>query len=317
MRLFGESNDLVIALPSEIIISMGRLFLEKIKAIWRKNSVPYYFTTPVVVLILSVIVLPIIYSFWLSTQKTDYVQPIGFVGLQNYIKIFTDPDIIMHFKASLQFVGGSLAVVIPFAIMLAVLLTENIKYQAFFRSIFILPWVISQVATALTWSWLYNTNFGPFTYLLKILGFEGIKYLGDPNYAMMSVIVANAWRTYPFALILIIAGLQSIPEQLLEAAKVDGANELQIFFRVKLPLIQDTLMNICILLSLLYFNTVTLILILTEGGPLNLTNTLALRTFKESFVYWEFSTGVTFGIIIFIINILFSLLYIKIIKRDR
>lgn len=294
----------------------GRLFLEKIKSIWRKNMVPYYFTTPVVVLILLVIFLPIIYSLWLSTQKTDYANPIGFVGLQNYINVFTDPNFIIHLKSSLKFVGGSLAIAVPFALMLAVLLTQNIKYQAFFRSIFILPWVISQVAAALTWGWLYNTNFGPFTYLLKVLGFKGIKFLGDPNYAMISLIFANVWRTYPFAMILMLAGLQSIPKELLEVARIDGANSLQIFFRIKLPLIQNVIMNICILLSLQYFNTVTIILILTGGGPLNLTNTFALRTFKESFIYWEFSTGVTFGIIIFIINILISLLFIKILRRE-
>lgn len=292
--------------------------MKNIKSIWRKNRLPYYFITPVVVLILLVIFLPIIYALWLSTQKTDFTTPIAFIGLHNYINIFTDPDInfFNSLKSSLQFVVGSLAITIPFALILAVLLNKNIKYKAFFRSIFVLPWVISQVAAALIWSWLYNTNYGPLTYLLKVLGFKAIKFLGDPNYAMISVIFTNVWRTYPFAMILMLAALQSIPEELVEASRVDGANSLQIFFRVKLPLIQNVIMNVFILLSLLYFNTVTVILILTEGGPLNLTYTLALKTFKESFFYWRFSTGVTLGIIIFIINILISLLYIKILGRE-
>jgi len=292
--------------------------LKNIKSIWRKNRLPYYFITPVVVLILLVIFLPIIYALWLSTQKTDFTTPIGFIGLHNYINIFTDPDInfFNSLKSSLQFVVGSLAITVPFALILAVLLNKNIKYKAFFRSIFVLPWVISQVAAALIWSWLYNTNYGPLTYLLQVLGFKAIKFLGDPNYAMISVIFTNVWRTYPFAMILMLAALQSIPEELVEASRVDGANSLQIFFRVKLPLIQNVIMNIFILLSLLYFNTVTVILILTEGGPLNSTYVLALKTFKESFFYWKFSTGVTLGIIIFIINILISLLYIKILGRE-
>ena len=171
--------------------------------------------------------------------------------------------------------------------------------------------------TALLWGWIYNPLYGPINYLLSVLGGGEIDFLGDPKIAMVSLILSNVWRTYPLAMVLLLAALQTIPLGLYEAAHVDGATRIQIFRYITLPMIQPTILITIIMLSSHYFNMVTQILFLTDGAPLGKTEVLSLRLFHELFISWKVGLAASIGILIVIFNVLFTLLYIKFLRREE
>src|SRR5262249_19624767 len=155
----------------------------------------------------------------------------------------------------------------------------------------ILPWVVSQVLAALLWRWLDSPLIGPIAYLVGRLTDSRVDILGDPATAMGGVIVANVWRTFPFPMVLTLAALQTVPGELYEAARIDGAGRWQSFRFVTLPMIQNTLLIATIILSVHCVNLIELPLVLTGGGPVNATEVLGLRVYREAFVLQNFGYG--------------------------
>ena len=271
---------------------------------------------PAVMLAAGVSLYPILYAIYLSLFRTRYLEKVAFVGLGNYRQLWADPAAWQNLIHSLQYVFGSLAVVLPFGLGVAILLNQRIRYRAIFRTLVVLPWVVSQTILALLWGWLLNPDFGPAIYLLQMLGAEQLSPLSDVRMALPTLIGVNAWGSYPMAVILLLAALQTIPGELVEASRVDGASRWQYFLRIMLPLIRPTLMVTTIMLSLLYFNMVTLVLILTGGGPSQTTEVLSLRALKEGFDFWRVGYAATLGIVIFVFNIIFSLLYLRLLREE-
>jgi len=271
---------------------------------------------PAVVLAAGISLYPILYAIYLSLFRTRYLEKVAFVGLGNYRQLWADPAAWQNLIHSLQYVFGSLAVVLPFGLGVAILLNQRIRYRSIFRTLVVLPWVVSQTILALLWGWLLNPDFGPAMYLLQVLGAGKFSPLSDVRFALPTMIGVNAWGSYPMAVILLLAALQTIPGELVEASRVDGASRWQYFLRIMLPLIRPTLMVTTIMLSLLYFNMVTLVLILTGGGPSQTTEVLSLRALKEGFDFWRVGYAATLGIVIFVFNIIFSLLYLRLLREE-
>ncbi len=271
---------------------------------------------PAIVLAVGVSLYPILYAFYLSLFRTRYLERVAFVGLGNYARLLADPAFWHNLAYSLAYVFGSLIVVLPFSLAVAVLLNQPIRYRTAFRTLVILPWVVSQTIIALLWGWLLNADFGPGIYLLEVFGLGKVTVFGEARLALPTLIGVNVWGSYPMAVILLLAALQTIPAELKEAARVDGTSPWQHFTRITLPLVQPTLLVATIMLTLLYFNMVTLILILTGGGPLGATEVLSLRAFKEGFDFWHVGYAATLGMVIFFFNVVFSLLYIRLLRQE-
>ncbi|HWT79176.1 MAG TPA: sugar ABC transporter permease, partial [Candidatus Methylomirabilis sp.] len=157
---------------------------------------------------------------------------------------------------------------------------------------------------------------GPVNFLLVTLGIGRVMFVANPGLAMQTLIVANVWQSYPYAMILLLAALQTIPTQLYEAARIDGASPPKCFRYVTLPMISNVLLVVVIMCTLHYFNMVTLMYVLTGGGPVFRTETLSLKVFLEAFTHWDMSLASTVGIAIFAFNIVFSLLYIRLLRRE-
>jgi multiple sugar transport system permease protein len=276
----------------------------------------FYLMLPAVLLMIFVAFFPILYGFHFSFYKTHYLKSIEFIGLGNYLYLLKDPRTIENIRNSLVYVFGCLLFSMPLGVLLAVLLNRNIRYVAFFRTIIIFPWVFSQTVTALLWIWLLDANFGPVNFLIKELGFNPINFLADPQEAMWAIIAANVWRTFPFPLVLTLAALQTVPKELYEAVKVDGGSAIQSFLYVTIPFIITTLVTIVILLSLENFKMVTLIYVMTGGGPINATEVLSVRAFKEAFWHWHMGYATALAMFILIINVVFGLAYIKVVRKD-
>lgn len=282
----------------------------------RTQLFPLCLMLPAVGLVLLVTFFPIVQSIGLSFRETSYLKTGGYIGLRHYRNFFTDALSALNLRNSFVFTFGSLSLSLPLALGLALLLNRPFPGRTFFRTMLILPWVVSQLLTALLWRWLDSPLLGPLAYVLGVLTDSRVDILGDPSTAMGGVIVANVWRTFPYAMILILAALQTIPYDLYEAARIDGAGRWNVFRYVTFPMIQNTFLIATIILSIHYFNMIELPLVLTGGGPVNRTELLGLRVYREAFVLFKFGFGAAIAMIMFIINIVVSLAYIRILRAE-
>jgi ABC-type sugar transport system permease subunit len=218
---------------------------------------------------------------------------------------------------SLKYVVGSLAISLPLGLALALALNRELPFIHAFRTIIIAPWVVSQTVAALLWVWLLDPAYGPIGYVLKSwLRLPGILFVGSPELAMPTLILANVWLSYPLATVLLLAALQTIPPDLYEAAQIDGCSSWKCFSSVTLPLLRSTLLSTAIMLTLQYFSMVTLIFVMTGGGPVGVTRVLALRVFLEGFVNYNVGYAAAIGMVIFLLNIVFSAAYIRILRTE-
>jgi multiple sugar transport system permease protein len=294
---------------------MSRRIGAILKNVLKKKEV-LYFLLPGLLLVISVTFFPIINSIRLSVHRTHYLNVLEFIGLKNYTDLITNSSFLRAINASLIYMLGTVVLSLPLAFLLALILNRNIHFKAFFRSILILPWIIAQLITALMWKWLLNPIFGPIAYNASLMGFGAFNFLGNRYTAMSVLILVNVWRSYPLAMVLILAALQAIPKELYESATIDGATGIKVFTHITLPLIRTTILITTILLTLNSLNMVTLIYVLTGGSPLGFTEVLSLMVLREAFHFWNLGMACTIGLIIFALNVLFVFMYIRILQRE-
>jgi ABC-type sugar transport system permease subunit len=281
---------------------------------------PYLLMVPAILLVLSVCFLPLINALRISLYETDYLRLAKFIGFGHYRDIFMNAENLRNILTSFVFVFGNMLVILPVAFLLALILNRRFKFgvvRTVFRSILILPNAVSWMITAFLWMWLLNPYYGPTSFVLK----EAFNWVmpdltSSTVFSMPTLILTTSWRLYPFAMLFILAGLQTIPDELFEAAKIDGVSTMQSFRYIIFPLVKNTVLVVVVLLSLNTFNHVTLILQLTGGGPANLTETLALRTFHEGFNFWHLGFASALASIIFLINVGLSFIYVRILKTE-
>jgi multiple sugar transport system permease protein len=279
------------------------------------TSLPAVFIAPAVVTVFLVSIYPVFDALLLSLYQTRYAEKLQFVGAKNYVALWNDPAVWSSGLNSLIYTGASLALVVPLSLGLALLLNARIPLQGVARTVIVLPWVVSQTVVALLWAWLLNADFGPITYAAQALTGARPAVLSSPVAAMAALVVVNVWASYPQATLLLLAAVQTVPRELHEAARMDGASGWRRFRFVTLPLIRPTLLVVLIQLTLLYFNMVTLIFTLTGGGPLGTTETLAVRVLKTSFEDWNLGRGAALGLVITAINFVMSAVYIRALRR--
>ena len=278
---------------------------------------PWLLMTPSALIVLLVTFLPIIQAIQLSMYQTFFLERGSYVGFENYSRFFTaDNTSIKNITNTLIFAFGSLALTFPIAIGLALLLTRDFRGRTAVRTILILPWVVSQLLSALMWRWVLSPDVGPIGYWLTMLAGFRFDTLGQVNTAMIGMIVTNVWRTYPYAMILTLAALNTIPKELFEAATVDGAGPWQRFIYVTIPMIQGILVVVLIVLSVNAINMIELPLILTGGGPVSATELLGLRVYREAFVLHNLGYASAIAVVMFGINALMSIAYIRVLRSE-
>ncbi|MCB0208821.1 MAG: sugar ABC transporter permease [Anaerolineae bacterium] len=300
------------------LITSGKNITLNLKALRKSrfNVAPYLYLLPALIFVTIVSFYPILHAFRLSLYNTQYLELTSFAGLSNYVEILGTSAGWSNIFRSLIYVFGSLIITLPYSLFLAVLLNRPLRYKRVFRVIIVMPWVVSQTIAALLWKWSLNPNYGPVLDLFVQLGGHRVDLLSYTSSAMISLIGVNVWLSYPYAVVILLAALQTVPKDVYEAASVDGASAWTAFRKITLPLIQPSLLVVLIILTLLYFNMVTLILTFTGGGPFSGTEVLSLRAFKEAFEFWRIGLGAAFSVTIFLFNVVFSLWYIKLLRTD-
>jgi multiple sugar transport system permease protein len=280
------------------------------------RAFPWFLLSPALLLVVLVTFLPVVQAARLSVHETRYLEQRAFVGLAHYAAFLHDPLSRRNLLNTLILTFASLAVALPMALGLALLLNQPLPGRAIFRTVLILPWVVSQVLAALLWRWVDSPLIGPIAYVLGQVSQSRIDILGDPTTAMLGVVVANVWRTFPFPMVLALAALQTVPDELYEAARIDGAGRWNSFRYVTFPMIQNTLLIATIILSVHCVNLIELPLVLTGGGPVNATEVLGLRVYREAFVLQRFGTGSAIAMVMFAMNVVLSLGYIRVLRTE-
>lgn len=275
----------------------------------------YAFFYPAFLLVGMVLFLPMFHAVRQSMHAASYMERGPFVGFTNYASLLLHEGGLQDIGHSLVFVAGTVLVAMPLGVGLALLLNRPIRFRAFFRTVLIVPWIVSQLVTGLLWMWLYDDRLGPLQGLLQSFGIGAL--LTNPAWAMPSITLTNIWHSYPLVMVFTLAALQTIPADIVEAAKIDSASPWRRFWYVTLPLIRNTLLVSLVLTTLHTFNTVTTVLIMTGGGPAGATEVLALRVFKEGFQFYRMEVAATAAVVIFFLNIAFALAFMRVLKSER
>ena len=250
------------------------------------NIWPYLLVAPAVLIILAVIFVPIASAVSMSLQSYDLRRPanIAFIGLDNYRAMFNDALFWSSFRRTLQWVGFGVGGQFIFGFILALLLNQRIIGRGLVRSVSLIPWCTPGVLIGLMWRWMYDGNIGVINDLLRRFNIidSNIPFLAFPTTALHSVIVTIIWQGIPFFALMILAGLQGIPEELYESADIDGANFLHKLFFITVPLIKNVIFITALLRVIWVTNSVDVILNMTGGGPAYSTQTLSIYIFNRA-----------------------------------
>lgn len=274
-------------------------------------SAAWLFMAPGLILIAIFIFWPIIYSIPLALTDYSAIGETKFVGLDNFVRAFKDENFIVSLKNSLIYV-----LVVPFlqffSILMAILVNNNVRGIKIFRTAYYIPVVTSMVAVAITWGWLLSQN-GLVNYFLISLGIikDKVVWLSNPNTALVTVMFITMWKGLGYYMMIYLAGLQSVPKELIEAARIDGANRWQTIRKVTIPLLKPYVF-FCTLISLMAaIRVFDEVFVLTEGGPGNRTLTSSLYIYQQGFQKFNFGYSSALGLIVSIIIATFSIMMFR------
>lgn len=277
------------------------------------------FLLPSVIVYSLFVFFPLFQAFYYGLYDWNGLGPLeDYVGLANYKNVLNDEVFRAAFRHNLVILALSLLIQLPVALGLALIVGRRMHGRAFFRTVFFLPYVLSEVITGVIWSFLFHPRTGLNDLFERIIpGFEPIGWLGDPNIVLYAIFVVITWKFVGFHFILYLAGLQAIPEDLEESAKLDGASNLQVIRDVTIPLLGPTIRLSIFLSAIGSLQFFDLIWVMTKGGPINASETMATYMYKFSFQRFALGYGAAASLVIFVICFGFALLYMRfVMSRD-
>jgi multiple sugar transport system permease protein len=267
----------------------------------------WWFIAPSLALIGLFFVLPVGASLLLSLTDFDIyaiasLHNARFVGLRNYGQVLQTPLFWTAMKNTMYFalVGGPLTVAVSLGSAL-LLESKLVRYKTFFRTIYFLPFVTTLVAVAIVWRYLYHPRYGLLNYALSLLGAHGIDWLGDPRWAMPAIIALAVWKNFGYNMLICIAGLQSVPAELYEAAELDGASAWQRFRHVTIPSLKPTLVFVGVITMIGYLQLFAEPYVMTQGGPLRATTSVVLYMYEEGFRWWRMGSAAALAFLLFLV----------------
>ncbi|MGE5582879.1 MAG: carbohydrate ABC transporter permease [Bacillota bacterium] len=280
----------------------------------------YWVLAPAMILVLGVIVFPLLVNLIYTFQNMELISAHRgeFVGLANYIKVLTSPEFWDALGKTLYFTVTSLTIETVLGLLIALLLNEKFFGVAFLRTIIILPWAIPEIVTGTMWKWIYNPQYGLLNAVLTKMHILPAyqSWLSDPFLAMNMVVIADAWKMTPLAVIFFLAALQMINKSSYEAAMVDGAGVFKRFFVLTLPYLKPTFLVVIVMRTMEKFKAFGVFYAITRGGPANGTMVLTYTTFNKAFSNLQYSIAATYAYLIAILIIVLTVLYKKTLKYD-
>ena len=273
----------------------------------RFDRAAWWFVAPALLVIAVFFFLPVVAAFLISLTDFDIyaladLANLRFVGLGNYLKLLHTPLFWQALGNTLYFVGAGVPLSIAASLGAALLLHSRLtRFKPFFRTALFAPVVTTLVAVAVIWRYLFNTRYGLLNYALGGLGIDPIDWLGDPHWAMPAIILFAVWKNFGYNMIIFLAGLQSIPDELYEAARIDGASIWRQFASVTLPMLSPVVMLVGILTIAGYFQLFAEPYVMTQGGPLQSTVSVLYFMYEEGFKWWNLGSASAVAFVLFLL----------------
>lgn len=280
-----------------------------------KRVAPYLFLAPVLVLGPLLFVIPLLFAAYVSVTNWDAVSAPAWVGLQNYAYLVgRDQFFLPSIRNTFVFAGGTVVIGVPAALIVAAIINRT-RYAAFWRTVYWLPMITNIVAVAYIWKYILNDTNGLLNRALDGLGLPGPGWLTDPGIAMFAVILVAAWMSVGQNVLMFLSGLNEIDETYYEAARLDGANPVQVFWHVTIPLLQPTILFVLITSLISALSSFVLMLVLTEGGPARSTTVTGLYLYDMAFTDLRLGRASAAAYILFAIILAVSLIQLRLLRR--
>lgn len=272
-----------------------------------------YFILPAIIVLLMLIAYPIAYTVYLSG-----VDAHGNLTGKNYLNVLRPVVTRQAFGNLIYYVGGSIVFQVILGTLAAILLNQKFWGRSAVRSITLIPWVVPGIVAATTWAWMFHTEFGIINYMLTGAHVipAPIGWLTNKDTVMPVLIAINVWKLFPFVAIMVLAGLQAIPADLYEAAKVDGATFWEEVWFITLPQVRPVLVAVTLLLVIWGLNAITLIYAITQGGPANLSLITPIQIYQLAFTSFQFNEAAALSVLFFVVAAIIVAIYIKVIPSN-
>lgn len=290
--------------------------MQRLPIRWQKNLEGWFFIGPVILGILAFQFVPILVSMYASLTTWDGMNPPEFTGIENYRRLVAD-DGFFHetLKNTIYFTLGHIPLTIILAMALALLCNVNLPGVALFRTAYFIPAVSNVVAISVVWFWIYQPQSGVLNTMLAEIGIEGPAWLSSTTWAMPAVILVSVWQGVGYPMVILLAGLQGVPHELYEAAKIDGASHWNQFWKITIPLLTPTLFFLMITQFISSFQVFGIIYVMTQGGPANATSVYIYYLYQSAFAFGRMGYASAMAWILFAIIALVTFVQWKLQKR--
>jgi len=274
-----------------------------------------WFLSPTLVVFSTFVLFPVFFSLFLSFHKWNmFSADRQYVGLENYAAVLRNPEFWSVLTNTVVYTLGTIPLNMSLALLVAYALNKRIVGKRWLRTAFFAPVVMSSVAAAVIWRWVYEPNFGLLNWFLGLFGIPAVNWLNDPTAAMFALIVMGVWKTFGVNMVLFSAGLQGIPEHYYEAAAIDGAGRWSKFWNITVPLLSPTTFFILVMSVIGSFQVFDTVYVLTSGGPLGSTKVLVFYLYEHAFKFFEMGYASAVAYLMFAIIFVLTLLQVKYLK---
>lgn len=257
------------------------------------------------------IIIPVFFSFYLSFCKWDLLSNIEFVGLKNYFELLSSSNFGLIIQNTFVFAISTAIISIILPLILAAVLNNKIRGSEFFKTAYFLPFITPMIVIAIAWEWIFDPNNGLLNYVLR----AHINWLYDTKTAMIALIMVSAWKLAGYNMVIFLSGFSAINPNLYEASKIDGANAVQTFFRITLPMLSPTIFFVLVITTISSFQVFDLIYLMTQGGPMDSTNVLVYWIYKNAFEFFNIGEASAGAYILFLIILLLTVVQWKTRKK--
>jgi multiple sugar transport system permease protein len=246
------------------------------------------------------VVVPIFVALYISFTSYSIITPPRWIGWWNYLDLLEDPLFWRSIINTAYFTGVTVPAGVALSLALAIFINRQLQGVGFFRSVYYAPVIMPMVAAALIWNMFYDPNIGLFNYIREQFGLAPIRWLNSTQWAMPSVILMSIWKSFGFNMVIFLAGLQSIPKELYEAAEIDGATRLRVFWGITLPLLKMSMLYVIITSTIGAFQVFSQVYVMTGGGPSNSTTTIVHQIYRTAFVHLDMGYASAMAFVLFL-----------------
>lgn len=278
------------------------------------------FLFPALFIYIIVVVFPTVYSLFLSFCDWNGLGAKKFVGLKNYIQLFTSDSVFYTaLRNNIIWIILTICLTVLLALLLALVLNRSFRGRIVYRAIFYFPYMLSWIIVGVIWKWMYNPNFGLINQVLGMVGLDSLKgaYLSNTKMALYCVFIAALWQGLGQPMLYFLAGLQTLPNDILEAAKIDGAGKFNLFFRVIVPMLKETFVIVLATQIIASMKVYDIVYVMTDGGPANSTQTLATYMYNQTFTYSNLGVGSAIATVMVLIMMVVIVPYVAFSTKDE